>query len=583
MAWPERHPGRLEFELEALERDGLEFALDEEERARGRLVLRGALAVDDEEIPLNVVFPDNYPFFRPEVFAPSLSLGRHQNPHDKNLCLLPTNTAEWRTTDTVAWLLSTQVPYLIRLVREGGAKLEAAEVPQGEPASAYVPRLEGSSVLVPQAALELPAEARAGVAYFSYGAGEPSRVALRVLLRQLNVVRRAGGSRPAADADPPLQRRFTGPTIEGRWMRLEEPPGRDPEEYFKEAEAVQAGYGSPPVQEVSDGRVSVLGLVFREEVRQGVFEDAWVFGVRFQTDDGKAGAYLTKGDRYAPEDLTARIPMLAPLAQRRVALLGLGALGAPIALELARCQVGSLNVLDDDLVEAGTTVRWPLGLPAVGHDKTEILTSTIRSHYPRVEVEPFRLRLGRTSAEADPGTPDEHETLNRFLDGADLVIDATAELGVQQLVGHYARERGLTQVYVWATEGAWGGCVARCTPGSSGCWHCLQLRLDDRSLAIPPFEPNGSIQPRGCGSLTFTGASFDLLPVIAQTLRVAVATATGEGTTEDVSILRLRDDDGSPLQAPRWETFPLAVHPLCPLCHEENAATPSGSPGASST
>jgi molybdopterin/thiamine biosynthesis adenylyltransferase len=250
---------------------------------------------------------------------------------------------------------------------------------------------------------------------------------------------------------------------------------------------------------------------------------------------------------------------------KTAALVGLGSLGAPLALELGRAQLAELRILDHDLVEAGTTVRWPVGLPAVGSSKTAVIQATITNHFPRMSCQTFQHRIGAASSE-DNGAPNDFDLLDRLVDAADLVIDATAEIGVQHLLADLARERSLPQVYVWGTEGAYGGAVVRCLPGETGCWLCLQLAIEDDSIPAPPFEPGGTTQPRGCGTRTFTGESFNLLPLVAQAARVATGTlleALPPG--EDAFVMSLRNGD-RPAAAPRWSTYALTKHPRCPFC-----------------
>src|ERR671936_164582 len=94
--WVQRFPGRLEWELDDFGRRGLhDFRLDEREIANGRVVLDGETTWKGETIPLRIVYPDLFPYFRPEVFAPGLKLGRHQNPFEGNLCLLEAPTRAW--------------------------------------------------------------------------------------------------------------------------------------------------------------------------------------------------------------------------------------------------------------------------------------------------------------------------------------------------------------------------------------------------------------------------------------------------------------------------------------------------------
>src|SRR5438874_2540114 len=103
--WWERFPGLLERELDAFERRGLVFKRDESMfRDAGRLLLRGSIDHNGECVELEVLYPDLFPYIRPEVYAPALSLERHQNPAQHNLCLLDSSTRAWKPHDTGAWL-----------------------------------------------------------------------------------------------------------------------------------------------------------------------------------------------------------------------------------------------------------------------------------------------------------------------------------------------------------------------------------------------------------------------------------------------------------------------------------------------
>jgi len=319
---------------------------------------------------------------------------------------------------------------------------------------------------------------------------------------------------------------------------------------------------------VQGGNISVTGLVYREEVEQGVYEDGWLFVVEF--DDQRArqalrqGRYFTRGERLSRPDLQARIPKLRGLEDRCVALVGLGSLGASITMELARAQLGELRVLDFDLVQAGTIVRWPYGLSAVAAPKPNFLHHVLAAEYPFTRVVPFVRMLGEVS---DSRRETDFNFLARMFEGVDLVIDATGELGVQQLVADAAERLNLPQLMVWATEGGRGGMVASLSIGESGCWHCLQQAIDDEQIEAPPYDPTGTIQPRGCGTRTFTGASFDLLPLVAQAARTAteMLVRSGQG---DIYMCAL-DEGGGP---PQWTTYTLERRVGCPSCGVAEAA-----------
>jgi molybdopterin/thiamine biosynthesis adenylyltransferase len=571
MDWVERFPGRLEHELADFERLGLSFAVDERLREeQGRIALRGAIEVEGERDPVQlvVVYPASYPFFRPEVYAPDLSLTRHQNPFERNLCLLDRSTRAWNPSETAAQLVATQVPYLLGLLREGGQTMLDAEAPQGEPISLYFPTLAGSVVFIADEMLHLPGDRRFGFGRIAVRASEQPLLRVRGLLKSVATRERKGKIRPLAQASPELTARFGGAEVGVRWVRLDSPPtSRSEEEILREVEAATPGLPDARWERVADGEIAVTGLVFEEEVEQGVIGDTWLFVVAVRKPPVRGvvetGFYTARGERLSRADLTARVPASAALAEKRVAQVGLGALGAPTAFELGRAQLGELRVLDFDTVEAGTIVRWPYGVSAIGAPKVDFVSQVLPHEYPFTEIKPFQHRLG----EAPPVTQEEvgesdFDVLGRMFDGVDLVIDASAEIAIQQLTAHLADERGVPQLTVWATEGAQGGVVARVIPGETGCWHCLQHALNDGVIPIPPHDETGTVQPRGCGSRTFTGASFDLLPIVAQAVRTATTALLHGRRGADVFVLSMTGEDG----APHWTSHRLERRAGCPGC-----------------
>ena len=82
---------------------------------------------------------------------------------------------------------------------------------------------------------------------------------------------------------------------------------------------------------------------------------------------------FVRADRFDPSVQAARVPSLAGLATKRVALVGCGGLGAPIAHLLMQARIGELRLVDGDLVSAGNIVRWPIGVTALGVDKARAL------------------------------------------------------------------------------------------------------------------------------------------------------------------------------------------------------------------
>jgi len=569
-SWTERYADRFDYELAAFEQRGLKFDLDRELLTeQGRVVLRGTLPRSTGSVDLEVRYPDLFPFVRPEVFARNLTLKRHQNPYDGNLCLLDRSSRAWAPSDTGAWLVAERVPLLLDLIEDGDeAAMRAAEAPQGEPLSTYFPSAVSTVVFIPEAALDLPQEATIGSGRIAFGATEPPNVRLRGLLAELVEKKRNRKSRTLATADADLLERFGGARIAFRWVRLDGPPDKNtPIALLEAINTAAPGFGSPPWETVAGGQIAVCAAVFAEEVRQGDFEDTWVFVVQMRQNGGEGGRYIVHGDRISRADLSQRLPLYIGLDNATVAVSGLGALGSELTLELAKAMTKTIRGLDFDVVDVGTIVRWAGGLTAAGHLKTEYLRQRVAADYPYTKFDSFQLQIGASAFHRASNTESELDVIHEFLESADLIIEASAEIGIQQALSAAAEELGMRQLFVWATEGAQGGAVALVDPTQGGCWLCLQHHLDEGSIPLPAHDSPKTLQPRGCGNLTYRGAGFDLTPVVAQAVRVAAGVLSESSSIEGstVHICSFPDRPGDP---PEWTTYPILERHDCPVCAE---------------
>src|SRR5438094_4750981 len=82
------------------------------------------------------------------------------------------------------------------------------------------------------------------------------------------------------------------------------------------------------------------------------------------------------------------------LKNARVLVVGAGGLGAPVLLYLAAAGVGTLGVIDDDMVSLSNLQRQVIhGTPDVGAPKVASAAATIRRLNPHVAVELHDTRL----------------------------------------------------------------------------------------------------------------------------------------------------------------------------------------------
>jgi adenylyltransferase/sulfurtransferase len=254
----------------------------------------------------------------------------------------------------------------------------------------------------------------------------------------------------------------------------------------------------------------------------------------------------TRSDRELPElspDEILRysrhliIPDVALRGQRtlkasRVLLVGAGGLGSPLALYLAAAGVGTLGLVDFDVVDVTNLHRQVLhGTKDVGRSKLASARDRIADVNPHVHVESYETQL--TSANA-------LEILRDYdvvVDGTDnfptryLTNDACVLLGKPNVYGSIFRFEG--QASVFATE-------------AGPCYRCL--------FREPP--------PPGLVPSCAEGGVLGILPGIIGTIQATEAIKLLLGIGEPL-IGRLLLFDALQM---RVRTMQLRKDPTCPAC-----------------
>ena len=559
--WWERWPGRLEFELHALESAGIRYQREDENFKKGIFALKLELTLSGRPLILFAVFPPLYPYFRPEVFAASGTFGRHQNPIGGNLCLLGRKTDNWDTDWSLASLLSNQLPRLAEAATTQDLNArKRIEEPLGEPITCYYPHCPNSIILV-DCSQAVGQEYTQGKLCLSVEAEFQPTLRGRVV----KIKTQAGKDILTFPGLP-----WRGHEIPGTWIRLDNPPRIDNPRQF-ERELIAKHLISPAnfSHKVGQWFWDIIGILVAEEIQQTVTGDGWLFLVRGKQEKTQhTKTEFVRAGRCSTSDFTFRVPELSFLTSKSAAVIGLGSIGAPIAIELARSGLGHITLVDFDFVEPGTIVRWPLGFSAVGRQKARSLTLFIGANYPTTKVFPLEYRFGsRSFLETDNSTDD----LLSALSSADIIIDATAEHGIHHFLSDYANEIKKPFLYAYATAGGYGGLTACLDPTNQvGCWHCLQSALYEvKSIPEPPFLENGEMQPPGCGERTATFTALDTGEVSLEAARMAIS-ALSDGRkgsyprmSWDVAVVELRAAGGERI-LPLWSHYRLPK--LCPNC-----------------
>jgi molybdopterin/thiamine biosynthesis adenylyltransferase/rhodanese-related sulfurtransferase len=159
------------------------------------------------------------------------------------------------------------------------------------------------------------------------------------------------------------------------------------------------------------------------------------------------------------------IPELGEAGQRRllessVLLIGAGGLGSPASLYLAAAGVGTLGIVDDDVVDESNLQRQIAhSTQRLGDPKVDSARDTLTGLNPDVEVKTFNERLSS-------------ENVDRVLsEGWDVIVDGADNFPTRYLVNDASVWHGIPVVHgsIYRFEGQ----ATVFQPGAGPCYRCL--------------------------------------------------------------------------------------------------------------
>jgi len=151
------------------------------------------------------------------------------------------------------------------------------------------------------------------------------------------------------------------------------------------------------------------------------------------------------------------------LQQARVLLVGAGGLGSPAAFYLAAAGVGTLRLVDDDVVDRSNLQRQILHADArIGMSKVASAAIALEALNPRTRLEAIHERITSGNVE-------------RMLDAVDVVIDGADNFPVRYLLNDACVKLGKPLVYgaVHRFEGQLSVFDAGRHRGHAPCYRCL--------------------------------------------------------------------------------------------------------------
>jgi sulfur-carrier protein adenylyltransferase/sulfurtransferase len=181
------------------------------------------------------------------------------------------------------------------------------------------------------------------------------------------------------------------------------------------------------------------------------------------------------------------------LRRARVLCVGVGGLGSPAALYLAAAGVGTIGLVDFDVVDVSNLQRQILhGTPDVGRSKLDSARARIDALNPDVHVETFDTRFSATNAKS-------------LVDAFDVIVDGTDNFPARYLVNDACVLYGKPNA--WGSIFRFEGQAAVFAAPGGPCYRCLHPEAPDAGL-VPSCAEAGvlGVLPGIIGTIQATEA-----------------------------------------------------------------------------
>jgi molybdopterin/thiamine biosynthesis adenylyltransferase len=218
------------------------------------------------------------------------------------------------------------------------------------------------------------------------------------------------------------------------------------------------------------------------------------------------------------------------LKQARVLVVGAGGLGSPAALYLAAAGVGTIGLVDDDVVALSNLQRQVLyGADDVGTSKVATAADRLASLNPAVDIRPHPLRLDAGNASG-------------LLAAYDLAVEGVDDFATRYAVNAACVAAG--KPLVSGAVGRWSGQVG--VFAGRPCYRCL----------VPDSPPDAET----CAAVGVVGALTGVIGSMMALEAIKLIAQAGE-----TLLGRLLIYDGLAGSA---RVARVSADPACPVCAE---------------
>jgi molybdopterin/thiamine biosynthesis adenylyltransferase len=241
-------------------------------------------------------------------------------------------------------------------------------------------------------------------------------------------------------------------------------------------------------------------------------------------------------ERYARHIVLREVggPGQAKLKSARVLVVGAGGLGSPLILYLAAAGIGTIGIVDDDIVSLSNLQRQVAHRTRdIGRQKTHSARDAALAINPTIAIEEFSERLTPANA---------LELISPF----DIIADGSDNFATRFLINDACFFARRTLVSAAVTE--FDGQLATFRPGqdASPCYRCI----------FPEAPPAGFVP--SCSETGVLGAAAGVMGTLQALEVIKEVTDVGESLAGKLMIY-------DALSA-RFRTVTVKRDPACPLC-----------------
>ena len=231
------------------------------------------------------------------------------------------------------------------------------------------------------------------------------------------------------------------------------------------------------------------------------------------------------------------------LKNSRVLAVGAGGLGSPTLLYLAAAGVGTLGIVDFDVVDESNLQRQIIhGQSDIGRSKAESARDSVKEINPNVEVILHQTRLDSSNV---------MEVFAQY----DLIVDGTDNFATRYMVNDAAFLLG--KPYVWGSIFRFDGQASVFWPTAPGdtapCYRCL----------YPEPPPPGMVP--SCAEGGVLGVLCASIGAIQTTEAIKLLTGIGEPLVGSLMVYDALDMD--------YRKIRVRKDPECPLCGKNPTIT----------